>query len=62
MLLCTTLSLETISNALLEEVKIVWRRGSSSEEKKKDTSGETKGMRNLNILLFPCTHSYSKAR
>jgi hypothetical protein len=47
---------------LLKEVKIVWRRGIGSEKKKKDASGETKGMRDLNILLFPCTHSYSKAR
>jgi hypothetical protein len=62
MLFCLTINLGTISNMLLGEVKIVWRRGSSSEKKKKDASGKTKGMWDLNILLFPCTHSYSKAR
>jgi hypothetical protein len=62
MLFCVTINLETITNTLLEEVKIDWKRGSSSEKKKKDESVERKETGNISILLFPCTHSYSKAR
>jgi len=49
MLFCVTINLGAISNTLLEEVKIGWKRQSSSEKKKKNWSVERKGMGNTVI-------------